>query len=227
MDEEKGIVLYTIDYKEKSKIIYLYTKYGIKSYFVTNASNQKGHNLAITNTLNVISYISNDSKISKIKEYDILVNSFDLSNDLKKIDLSILIIKILKNIKVDDINLNEKYLDFVINIIKFLKDSTINIKKLEIIFLIKSLIMFGVEPNLKECVVCHNIDIKFFSVNYGGALCKNCYKQSIYNDELILEDYQNIYYNKNFNDIKILSNIDDLLDNLYKYYFIHCNIKIK
>lgn len=227
MDEKKGIVLYSIDYKEKSKIIYLYTKYGIKSYLVTNASNQKGHNLAIANTLNVVSFIATENNLPKIKEYDVLVNSFDVANDLKKIDLSILIIKILKNIKVENNILNEKYLDFVINIIEQLKIDNINVKKLEAIFLIKSLIMFGVEPNLKDCVVCHNKDIMYFSFMLGGAVCKNCYKENDHYTEFILKDYINIYYVKDLNSIKLFSNIDNLLANVYKYYIEHCNINLK
>lgn len=223
MDEILGLVLYSIEYKEKGRIVNLYTKYGIKGVLVNNAMNLKSHNLAFCNTLNVLNFIATGKDLLRLKEYSVVSSYYELTEDLSKMDIVFTIIKVLKNIKVESVELNEKYLLFVISILDLLKKD-ISSKLLLAVFLIKSLKMFGIEPNFSSCISCQNPNIVFFSYKAGGVLCPNCTRHN--NKDTILFDFKNIYYNKNIEDISITSNIEDLLKVISSYYQEHAYITL-
>ena len=61
----EGIVINTIDYKEKSKIVYLYTPNGISS---VKALDVMKKNLGFTVTLNHVEYNVSNSKFPTVLE---------------------------------------------------------------------------------------------------------------------------------------------------------------
>ena len=69
-DKNKGIVIGSIDYKEKSKIVYLYTPNGKESVLAGGAKSIKGGMLGFTNTLNYVEYVKTQSNLPKLVEYN-------------------------------------------------------------------------------------------------------------------------------------------------------------
>ena len=114
MNEFKGLIIDSIDYKEKSKIVYLYTPYGKESILVKAGKAYKAGNLGMITTLNEVSYVKSKAKLPVMIEYHILNSFFNLTNSIKKIEALKIIIELIKNIP-DDTN-HERCYNFIINI---------------------------------------------------------------------------------------------------------------
>ena len=80
----EGITLSSIDYKEKSKIVYIYTKYGNISYKALGSLNQKKGMLPLITTMNQLNVILTQSKFPTAIDYTLLNSYDDIKNDLKK-----------------------------------------------------------------------------------------------------------------------------------------------
>ena len=52
----EGIIYKIIDYKEKSSLVYLYTKYGLDSILVRGAKSYKSGNMRFCEVLNIVRY---------------------------------------------------------------------------------------------------------------------------------------------------------------------------
>ncbi|MBQ9124479.1 MAG: DNA repair protein RecO [Acholeplasmatales bacterium] len=213
-----GIVINSIDYKESSKIVYLYTPLGRDSVKASGGKGIKKGYLGFTTTGNVVSYVRSDAKFPSLIEYSIIDSIFDITNDINKLNSFGIIIKIINSLP-DDIN-HERTYNYIIKVLNDLKISN-NPKKVLSIFLIKILYTFGVAPNLKTCVTCNNENINSFSINLGGALCKNCGPK---NDKLNI--WNEYYYDKKSIDEYQDVDFDNLLKDIYKYYSIHANINL-
>ena len=89
------------------------------------------------------------------------------------------------------------------------------------------LYIFGVKPIFNECVICGGKEIVNFSIKEGGTLCTNCATQ---NTEAlkVCEWFYKLYSDKEYDETKY-EDIDykDLLNQIYSYYLIHVNLKLK
>ena len=221
MNEFKGLIIDSIDYKEKSKIIYLYTPYGKESILVKAGKAYKAGNLGMITTLNEVSYVKSKAKLPVMIEYHILNSYFNLTNSIKKIEALKIIIELIKNIP-DDTN-HERCYNFIINILNDLNNYD-NSDKVLSLFLIKMLYTFGINPSLKECVNCHNKNnLVFIDILRGGALCSNC---TVNNNIEKFKIWNEYYYEKKkieeYNDVDFKL----LLNDLKTYYNIHLSINL-
>lgn len=220
MNEIPGLVISSIDYKEKSKIVYLYTPYGHDSIRANHSKDMKRGLLGFTTTLNQVTYIKTNAKFPTLIEYNLVKTNFDLTSSLKNIFAISTILKIVQNIP-QDAN-HEKLFYYIIEIINGLY--TNDPKKVLSVFLIKMLYIFGVNPMLRHCVKCNSDKVFTFSILNAGALCKNC--SNTLNTNL-LSIWNEYYYDK-----KDLSNYSDtsfdiLLDDIKKYYINYANLDLK
>ena len=92
----EGIVINTIDYKEKSKIVYLYTPNGISS---VKALDVMKKNLGFTVTLNYVEYNVSNGKFPTVLEYSLKKSYFDLCSNLDKINIVNIMIDIIKKLE--------------------------------------------------------------------------------------------------------------------------------
>lgn len=222
MNEFKGLIIDSIDYKEKSKIVYLYTPYGKESILVKAGKAYKAGNLGMITTLNEVSYVKSKAKLPVMIEYHVLNSYFEITSSIEKIKAISIILEIIKNIPIDSNHL--RCYDFIIKTLNDLKNNS-NTKKVLSLFLIKMLYIYGVNPSLKECVNCHNKDnLVFFDIQRGGALCFNC---TLNNTKEKLDIWTEYYYDKK--DINDYTDIDfdKLLKDIGSYYNIHLSINIE
>lgn len=220
MNEIPGLVISSIDYKEKSKIVYLYTPYGHDSVRANHSKDMKKGLLGFTTTLNQVSYIKTNTKFPTLIEYNLVKTNFDLASSIKNIPSITAILKVIQNIP-EDAN-HQRLFSFLIEIINALY--TADSKKILSIFLIKMLYAFGVNPMLKHCVCCNSSDVFTFSIINAGALCKGCSNTS---DSRLLNIWTEYYYDKkelsSFSD----TNFDILLADIKKYYLNYVNLDLK
>ncbi len=223
--EIEGITLSSIEYKEKSKIVYMYTKYGKISFKALGSLNQKKGMLPLISTMNHLNVIMTDSKFPTAIDYTILGLYDYIKNDLKKSLYFSYILEIVSKIPEDAPH--ERIFKLLTKLFELAKsyDGLI----LTVVFMIKMTYSFGVSPELRKCVYCTSKDVLYFSIKDGGALCHNHYKNTSY-DKSILDEISTIYYLNIYE-----SNLDEILeydfkrlfDIMNKYYeeFVHVYLK--
>ena len=215
----EGIVVFTTDYKESSKIVNLYTPLGFISVIAKGALNPKKGLLGFITTGNIVSFVTTDSNAKSLMEYSLIDSSFNLNNSINKIKAFGIIIDVIRNI--DNESNHEKTYEFIKLILLSL--NKYDEKKVLSIFLIKMLYVFGIAPNLKTCVRCNNKNLVSFSVTLGGALCNNCSVSDI--DKLNI--WKEYYYDKKEIQDYTDCNFDDLLKEIKEYYNFHMGINLK
>lgn len=106
------------------------------------------------------------------------------------------------------------------------------------VFKAKLLLLLGVKPEIENCTVCgEKIDLKGstpLSVEEGGSICKNCFKDSAYKYTLFSLNEMRALYKITFAEIsqlksaqfphKILEKINDLTE---KFLIYHLDLKPK
>ena len=219
--KNRGIVLSSIDYKEASKIVYLYTPMGKISVKAQGANKPKNGLLGFITTGNIVSFVITDSDFPQVVEYEIERSLLISEENLKVLEAVMVIFEVIKYLP-DDIN-HQKTYPFIENILLSLNSD--NYLKLLAIFLIKITYSFGVAPNLKSCTKCNStINLVGFDVYSGGAVCKNCSGGSNLELLRVMKEY---YYDKK--DLSLYSdyNFKELLILLNNYYKAHIHIGLR
>lgn len=217
----EGIVINAIDYKEKSKIVYLYTPNGINSVKALDVIKK---NLGFTVTLNYVEYNVSNSKFPTVLEYSLIKSYYNLYEDLKKMGIVITMLDVIK--KLEGSYPHERIFNFFIECLNLLEKSK-EPRYVLSIFLLKMLYIFGVKPAFNECVLCGNKKIVNFSIKEGGALCSNC---ATYNKESLkyYEWFYKLYNDKEYDELKYVDiDYKELLNQIYGYYLVHVNFKLK
>lgn len=216
----RGIIIKSLDYKEKSKIVFIYTILGLKGYKVIGIKGKKNVVAGNLTTGNIIDFTYTDSQFPSLVEFDTIKSNLDCSNNFDTIDVLRVMIEVI-NYLPEDAPHKLMY--------QFIEDAFMNILninpyKVLSIFLIKMLYPFGVSPNLKSCSKCgKKTDLIGFSIVDGGVLCNNCC--SGYNDLL---KYWSIYYYSKDNILKLDDcNFKELLKEINKYYLINVHMNLK
>jgi DNA repair protein RecO (recombination protein O) len=223
--EIEGFVLSSIDFKEKSKIVYLYTKEGKISFKALSSNSPKKGMLPLITSMNKVSVILTNKEFPTSIDFT-LINSYqDIKDDLKKSLWYSFILEIISKLPSD--SPHER--------VYSLLDEIFNLRNkydgllLTTTFMVKMTYAFGVSPVLKKCVICNNPHPKYFSIKDGGALCfKHNHKDTYDND--ILNALTNIYYidiyKENLDSIKEYDMIK-LFQIINIYYNNHVNIYLK
>ena len=114
----EGIVIKTIDYKEKSKIVYLYTSFGVKSIKALDVLRTK---LGFVTTLNVVDFEMSKGNLPTVTEYTLKDSFYSLYEDLTKVGVLAPILDILQHLE-EEVNHTRIY-SFVIQILKALRET--------------------------------------------------------------------------------------------------------
>ena len=216
----EGLIIGSIEYKEKSKIVELYTPNGRENVIARGASLVTKGALGFTTTLNYVNYQKSKASFPVMIEYSIIKSYYFILDSLKKANAISIIFQVIKSL--DSNAPHHRIFPFVIKCLDLLEKNSP--EYVISIFLIKMLSIYGVQPALKSCVICGNDKLVNFSLEEGGALCENC---SNYNEKSyrLFENIRFLYYDKTYeynNSIDYLS----LLDFIYSYYLRHVNLKL-
>lgn len=215
----EGIVIGSILYKETSKIVYLYTKYGKISVKALGSQNQKKGLLPFITTMNRVEAITTDSDFPTLKDYSLIDSYQCIKEDIKKTLWSLFIIEIISKLTPDSDH--KRIYPLLIRCLELMNDN--NPMLIGLMFQIKMTYAFGVSPELKKCVICQNSDVKYFSVEKAGALCMNHKTSNSYGNELLNDIKELYYFNIYDGDINSLVDIDlikcfNIINNYYENY---------
>lgn len=214
--QNRGFIYKIIDYKESSKIIYLYTKEGKKSFKALGVNKKNNKFSSVLITSNIIEYSLTSGDFPSLVEGEAMYSFMNKLENIKIVEALRIIIELI-NLMPDDVN-NERFYAFLeITLINLVS----NPNKVLAIFLIKSLYLFGINPNFNECIKCHTKNNLIEISALGGALCSNCGDNHNYD---IWKEY---YFDKK--DILAYSDTDfnKLFKEINEYYLSNLNIDLK
>ena len=211
----EGIVVSSVDYKEQSKIVNLYTVIGKIGVKAQGSKKYKNGLLQFTQTGNIVSCILTDNNFKSVVEYELIDSMYLYLNDINIIDAFSKIMDVVNSIP-DDLNHKPIY-NFIKKTLNDIKNN--NPKQVLCIFLIKMLYVFGVTPNLKEDMDTHSKNIKYFDPVKGGA------KEDLGSDTLNI--WIEYYYDKKNIDEYSLCDFNKLYNEIKVYYNYHVPINVK
>jgi len=221
----EGIVVSSLIYKEKSKIVYIYTKDGMVSYRALGSLNEKKGMLPLTTTMNRVSVIMTNKAFPRAIDYTLHDSYEYIKDDLKKTLFMQYILEIISKLPED--SPHERIYSLLKRVLELFKDY--DGLMLTTLFMIKMTYSFGVAPILKKCVICNNPNTMYFSIRDGGALCGNHHKREVFNKD-ILDKIKEIYfidiYNDSLDKIKGYDMIE-LFRIVNLYYSSHVDIYLK
>ncbi len=220
----KGIILGNLDYKETSKIVYIFTKYGKISVKAIGSKNKKSKMLSFITTLNEVSFEISDTEFPTLIDYNLISANNHLKQDLKSNLWFMYLIQILNKLPN---SYSEKTYLFLMRIIEHSK--TIDVSILVVLFQVKMLFVFGVKPQFDKCIYTSTTSDLVFDIENGGSVSKKYASSDTY-DYKYLQQIKILYnFNDTLDDFVLLKGLDYkiLVEILKKYYNRHVNIYLK
>jgi DNA repair protein RecO (recombination protein O) len=226
LDNIQGIILKKLDYKESSKIIYLYTKEGLKSVLIHGSNKLKSPYLSLTKIVNHVDLQVSGKELLTLRDGDIICSFQKISNDLEKYTYVSHVLEIIYSFATHEHD-HEKLYNFLVKILNLVENNSDYIPYLNMVE-IKLTYLLGVNPLFNHCTSCDKTSGLYFSVVAGGMCCEeHMIGQQIVSNKAV-EGLAMLYYfdiNKDINinlDPKLYPEIRLILD---KYFEYHLNFK--
>lgn len=184
----EGIVINTVDYKETSKIINVFTKEdGIIGIIANGAKKPNNKTSSISNVLSYANFYvtgKNEKNLLYLKEGQIINNFKNIKKDIFKTNYAVYLLELTSKAYKNDNN-KEIYKLLISGLNKI--NENFNEKIIKNIIELKLLEYLGILPSIEKCVTCGNKkDIITISSYKGGYICKNCVTDDkIYNIKTI------------------------------------------
>ena len=169
MELKEAIVLRSLDYKDSSKILYLYTDEGLKSVIAHSVKKMNSINRVLSQNGNLIRINYTKSDFPSLKEGELVNDYPNIRKDLISYTYMNHIMELIGNTIPSDSD-HIKLYTFVKKIFLLL-DQGIDPEVLSFIFELKLLYFLGYGLNFKECNICTSKDNLVFSTDNGGLVC--------------------------------------------------------
>ena len=186
MELKEAIVLRSLDYKDSSKILYLYTDEGLKSVIAHSVKKMNSINRFLSQNGNLIKLNFTKSDFPSLKEGELVNDYPNIKKDLVSYTYMNHIMELIGNtIPADSDHL--KLYSFVKRLF-LLFDEGYDPEVLSFIFELKLLYFLGYGLNFKECNICSSKDDLVFSTENGGLICSEhlSLNQSSYGPEVYI-----------------------------------------
>ncbi len=178
MDMFHAFVLNSLDYKDSSKILYLYTKTGQKSVIAHRVKKLNSINRFLSQNGTLIKLSTTKGDFPSLKEGE-LVDEFEhIKQDIIAYSYMNHIMELVRNV-VDDHANHEKIFKFLYQLFKNMNAGA-DPEIISFIFELKLLYLVGYGLNFSKCNICEDNDNLVFNVSSGGLVCQ---KHLDYNQE--------------------------------------------
>lgn len=187
MNQRKGIIVKSIDYKDYSKLIYLINEDGLDTLLVKGAKKPRSRNFAYSQILTKINYLKVETKTFDILTTGQIINNYsNIKEDILKTKYAYQVMELSYQFAnhIEDKQLFYTFLDEILTRMNDSQYSSI----FELVFRLKLLYLLGVGPIFSRCIVCNSREnIRGFSLYHGGSKCFNCIEQTdqFYRDDII------------------------------------------
>lgn len=193
MELKKGIVCKTLDYKDSSKILYLYTPLGNKSIIARGVKKLNSTSRFLSQVGTMIQYDHTRGDLPSLKDGELINDYPNVKMDLETYTFVAHILELL-NGTIDEYSNHEKMFHFIERLM-MMYDSGLDAEVLTFIFEMKLLYFLGYGINFKGCQLCdENIDL-VYSISDGGLICRR-HKKDVLEvfDEDIYDVLKYLYY---------------------------------
>ncbi len=228
MEAFEGLILKQINFKESSKILYLYTATGPLSVLVHGAKKVTGGKLSLTENLTRIRFFGSGKAMKTMTDGEIVADYRKIKDDLEKFTYCQHLTEILHFFSESPLD-HPKMYEFIKKVLDKIENETYFVRYVNL-FELKFLHMLGVAPNFSACAACGSHQDLRFSVEDGGYVCPEHATGRQWIDPDVVERMKTLYYHdlKNPLDFKpddrIRREIRLFLD---AYYLYHLNFKSK
>lgn len=166
-EKELGIIVCSIEHKEKNQITSVFTKNGYKSIYVYNSKDYKKGNMGFCFPYTLVEYTSRGQDMKHLLSYDIIKRHQYIRDDFDRSMYAYAMLFLLKT--EHEARYDKRIFDFILTVFSKMKDIVPQV--LYSIFLAKMTIIFGGKPHFNSCVICGNTKIVGFSILNGGFVC--------------------------------------------------------
>ncbi len=218
MDLTNGLILKTTPYLDNTKIISILTEKGKEIFTLKGATSLKSKAYQFSQELILISYAVKKNyfiggKINKVYP--------KIKENIKTLNYAWQMVELLDTLS-QHVKESKTLYDFTLSTLELL-ESGINPSLVYLIYILKNLYLFGIEPSFKHCSECGtNNNLHRFVTLSGGMLCENCYRNQNLVSFEIVDILKYLYYTKleniNFNLIENIHNINEASSVVKTFY---------
>ena len=222
MEVIEGVVLKKINYKEHSKIIYLYTNKGLISVLIHGSNKIKSPYLSLGELLSHLKVNISGKSLKTLRDGEVLNDYRETKEDIIKYTYCTHLLEIIYYFSSHEHD-HEKLFNFLVKIINRIDESEDYIPYIYMLEL-KLLYLLGVNPEFKTCVTCNRTDGLQFSVKAGGMCCIDHFEGKTRFDKGTVEALKILYYYDLQNPVKLdinnetIINLRKLIDAYYEYH---------
>lgn len=170
MERVEGIVCRALDYKDSSKILYIYTNTGHKNIIARGVKKLSSLNRNLSQVGNVISFAETKKELGTLSDGELIHDFEKIHHDLEAFTFLSHMLELAYSV-IDQQSNHQKMYHFLIRLMEMMNNG-INPEKLSFIFELKLLHFLGYGLNFKGCSQCDSVDLSF-SVSDGGLACKS------------------------------------------------------
>lgn len=177
--ETRGIVLYSRNYKEKDKLVKIFTEsFGKRMFFVKNFGKSRYASSLQNFTSSNLTASINDEGFSFIDDVSDTESYKHISEDIFVNAHASYIIS-LSDAAIVDNHYDPALYAFLVRSLELL-DQGFDMEIITNIFELQILSRFGISLNFSECIFCHTTVGPFdFSYKFSGCLCKRHFDEDL------------------------------------------------
>jgi DNA repair protein RecO (recombination protein O) len=189
-----GFILKRMDYKESSKLMFLYTETGKKSVLVRGANRLSSPFLSITEVLSLVEITSHGKNLETVQELDVIASYDKIKQDLIKYTYCLHMFEILYQVSEAEYD-HTKLFRFLSRLLPKI-DEEADFIPYCLMFESKLLFLLGLQPEFVQCVVCGSTRDTRFVISEGGMCCPDhCPAEKSYEPGVIAKWYRLYAYN--------------------------------
>jgi DNA repair protein RecO (recombination protein O) len=168
----EAIVLHTINYKDSSKIVYVYSKYGQYNLLARGAKKLNSPLRFLCQPGNVIRFFANvEQKLPTIKEAELVEDYKTIKDDVLSYVYMSHILELVRNTISFDSN-HEKMYGFLKKVFHLMSEKQ-DEEILTLVFELKLLYFLGNGLHFNGCTICDHLEDPVFHVRSGGLVCRH------------------------------------------------------
>jgi len=193
MDIDSAIVLHNIDYKDNSKILYLYTNFGHKSVIAHGVKKLNNINRFLSQNGTEIKCTITSGTFPSLRDGELLEEYANIKQDIVAYTYMNHIMELVRHTISDDLD-HQKMYQFIQKVFRMMNDGY-DSEILSFIFELKLLFFLGNGLHLQACAECGTTENLRFHISSGGLVCPEHLEmnQQVYGED-IYSILQNLYY---------------------------------
>lgn len=219
IQETEGIVISSIQFKENSSIVQIYTpNLGLHGFLVSGSGKRGKRFRAVFQPLSLVElthYFKEGQNLSRIKEYSLKSPLMDIQMNIIKTTIALFIAELLQKCLRED-EPNSGLYTYLNTAIQYLELTDNNLAGFPFIFLVKLTRFLGIEPHLdlQNAPFFDLMEAKFVSSPVGHDFCLNSNQINHWKNAIDQGfDYQLTDVNR--------QEKDDLLSSIITYFQLH------